>query len=355
MAANYKLSNKRISGIVSVVPKKTVRFVDEIKNYGFSQEKSLNLQETIGFNERRILSETECGSDLCQFGMEYIFEIGLLDRADIGAIVYVTQTPDYFMPPTSTVLHGKLKCPRDVLCFDINHGCAGYIYGLLQAFLLLNMVDKKVVLLNADTLSRASCPYDRNIYPLIGDAGSVTVVENSAAPGDIYVNMQTDGTRNDWLIIPAGAFRKPSTAETRNIRVLPDGNRRSEEDFYMNGAGIFMFTQTDVPATIRDLFFFAQKDLGEIDYFMFHQPNRFMLQKLAKKLNVPEEKMPNNIVEKFGNSSSACIPVDICYNIPDEVRKRRLKICMAGFGVGLSWGTIIMDMGPLEFCELIEK
>jgi 3-oxoacyl-[acyl-carrier-protein] synthase-3 len=221
--------------------------------------------------------------------------------------------------------------------------------------MLLEHIDKKVILLNGDTLSRCSCPFDRNIYPLIGDAGSVTIVENCSEENKIYMNLQSDGTRYDWLIIPAGAFRKPSTEQTREVKFLPDGNRRSEEDFYMNGAGIFTFTQTDVPPTIKELFDKTGIDLNEIDYFMFHQPNKFMLQKLAKKLGVPEEKMPNNIVGKFGNSSSVSIPVNICWNIANLLLEKKFRICMSGFGVGLIWGTLIMDMGPLEFCSMIEK
>jgi len=353
---NITLTNKRISGILSVVPKNRVRFLDEIENYGFSREKSLKLQETIGLDERRIVSGDACGSDLCEFGLRYLFERGLLSPDEIGAIVLVTQTPDHFMPPTSTILHGKLGLGREVLCFDINHGCTGYLYGLLQAFMLLQLSDVgKVVLLNADTLSRRCSPRDRNVYPLIGDAGTVTVVENTDDDSKIFLNLRTDGSRFDWLIIPAGAFRMPSTEETRRIRVLPDGNRRSDEDYHMNGAGVFTFTQTDVAAGIKQVFEYASMETGDIDYFMFHQPNRFMLTKLAKKLGVPVEKMPNNIVEKFGNSSSACIPVAICHNISRLLLRQKLRICMSGFGVGLTWGALIMDVGPLEFCELIER
>jgi len=353
---NIALTNKKISGILSVVPKNCVKFLDEIENYGFSREKSLKLQETIGLDERRIVSGNECGSDLCLFGLEQLFAHNLLSKDDIGALIYVTQTPDHFMPPTSAILHGKLELGREVLCFDINHGCTGYLYGLLQAFLLLQLPGiGKVLLLNGDTLSRCASPHDRNIYPLIGDAGTLTVVENTDDKSQIYLNIRTDGSRFDWLIIPAGAFRMPSTEQTRQVKVLPDGNQRSDEDFYMNGAGIFTFTQTDVATAIKELFEFASMEVDEIDYFMFHQPNRFMLTKLAKKLAVPEEKMPNNTVEKFGNSSSASIPVTICHNAKDLLLKKKLRICMSGFGVGLSWGGLIMDVGPLEFCELIEK
>jgi 3-oxoacyl-[acyl-carrier-protein] synthase-3 len=353
---NLKFSNKKVSGILSVVPKKRVKFQDEIDNYGFSHEKMLNLQKVIGFEERRIVEGNECTSDLCLFGLEHLFSQNLLRKNEIKAIVFVSQTPDHFMPPTSTILHGKLKLSREVLCFDINQGCTGYLYGLLQSFILLEIIGRgKVILLTGDTLSRRTCPKDRNIYPLIGDAAAITVIENKDDKGEIFMNLFTDGSRSEWLIIPAGAFRLPSTEETRKVKVLPDGNQRSEEDFCMNGAGIFTFTQTDVPIAIQELFQFASMKMSDIDYFMFHQPNRFMLEKLAQKLGIPVQKMPNNLVEKFGNSSSASIPVITCYHIGNLLLSKMLKICMAGFGVGLTWGSMIMDLGPLEFCELIEK
>jgi len=353
---NFSFKNKRISGILSVVPKHCVKFLDEIDNYGFSKEKSLKLQETMGFNERRIVEGNECASDLCLFGLEYLIANGKLNKDDISALIFVTQTPDHFIPPTTSILHGKIGLNREVLCLDINQGCAGYLYGLLQAFLLLQQPDiGKVVLLNGDTLSRCACPQDRNIYPLIGDAGTITILENADDNSDIFLNLMMDGSRSDWLTISAGAFRIPSTEQTREVKVLPDGNQRSDEHFFMNGAGVFIFTQADVPHTIKELFERASMDLDDIDYFMCHQPNRFMLQKLAHKLGVPQEKMPNNVVEKFGNSSSASIPVTVCHNVSHLLLKKQMKICMAGFGVGLSWGALIMDLGPVEFCELIEK
>ena len=353
---NFTFTNKKISGILSVVPKHRVRFIDEIDNYCFSKEKCLNLQKVIGFDERRIVENNECASDLCLFGLDYLFSNSLLNKNEIGALVFVTQTPDHFMPPTSSILHGKLRLSRDVLCFDLNQGCAGYIYGLLLSFLLLESADLgKVVLLNGDTLSRCSCPSDRNIYPLIGDAGTVTVIEKANDASQIFLDLKMDGSRSDWLIIPAGAFRMPSNEQTREVKTLPDGNKRSDEHFRMNGAGVFTFTQSDVPAAIKELFTYASLSTDDIDYFMFHQPNRFILEKLADKLGVPREKMPNNLVEKYGNSSSASIPVTICHNASHVLTKKSLRICISGFGVGLSWGTIIMQLGPLDFCELTEK
>lgn len=218
MAKNYKFTNKTITGVLSVVPKNCVKFMDEIENYGFSKEKSINLMKTMGFKERRIVSGDECGSDLCLHGMEYLFENNLLEKDEIGAIIYITQTPDHFMPPTSSIIHGKLELDRDVLCFDINQGCTGYIYGLIQAFLLLQILDKKILLLNADTLSRRACKYDRNIYPIIGDAGTITVIENDTNNSETFLNLQVDGKRSSSLIIPAFSY-------TSNLKV--ESNKKS--------------------------------------------------------------------------------------------------------------------------------
>jgi len=352
---HYKFTNKKISGILSVVPENCVKFEDEINNYGFSQEKMINLQKVIGFNERRIVKGNECTSDLCIFGLEYLIKNNFIDKNEIGAIIYITQTPDHFMPPTSFIIHGKLGFKDDVLCFDINQGCAGYLYGLLQAFLLLEQLNnRKVALLVGDTLSRRAYYKDRNVYPLVGDAASVTIVENTDEDNEILLNMITDGSRNDWLIIPAGAFRIPSSEHTRKIKHYPDGNQRSKEHLYMNGPGIFMFTQTDVPRAIKEMSQFASLPLEKVDYFMFHQANRFILEKLAHKLGVPVKKMPNNIVEKYGNSSSATIPLAICDNIGDAIVDDSFLIFMSGFGVGLSLGMLIMKVGPLDFCDILE-
>lgn len=354
---NLKFRNKAITGVLSVVPRHRVNFLEEMDNYGFSREKCLNLKETMGFDQRRLVEGNECASDLCLFGLEYLLAKGWLHKEEIGALILVTQTPDHLLPPTSSVLHGKLGLSREVFCLDINQGCTGYLYGLMQAFMLLDQVPDlgKAVLLNGDTLSRCSCPHDRNIYPMIGDAGAVTIVENRADDRELVMNLKMDGTRYDALIVPAGAFRYPSTEETRAVKTWPDGNRRSQEHFFMKGSVVFLFTQTDVAAGIQELFETTGRSLDEIDYFMFHQPNRFMLHKLAHKLGVPLEKMPSNIVETFGNSSSATIPVNMCHNLREVLLEKRVKLCLSGFGVGLSWGALIMDVGPLEFCELIEK
>jgi 3-oxoacyl-[acyl-carrier-protein] synthase-3 len=259
------------------------------------------------------------------------------------------------MPPTSSVIQGRLGLQHDMFCMDINQGCAGFLIGLIQAFLLLDQDSvRKVVLINVDVMSRKVSPRDRNSYPLIGDAASIAIVERSGDPAPIHANLKMDGTRREALMIPAGGFRLPSSPETAVLEDDGENNFRSQDHLRMDGQGVFNFAQVEVPPMIEDLLRTAGATADEVDYFLFHQPNRFMLQKLADAMKVPYEKMPSNIVEHYGNSSGVSIPMAITHNLRERLTSGSVNACLAGFGVGLTWSSMLMRLGPLEFCELIE-
>ena len=159
---NLKFQNKKISGMLVVLPENEVKFEDDIDNYNFSKGQSMKLKLIMGYNKRRIVKEGTLISDLCIFGMKHLFENNLLKKDDIDALILVTQSPDHFMPPTSHIIHGKLDLKQDMICMDINQGCSGYVTGLNQAFLLLEQEEiNKVVLLNADILSAKVSKKDR--------------------------------------------------------------------------------------------------------------------------------------------------------------------------------------------------
>lgn len=346
---------KKITDIVAVVPSQISKFEDEIENYSFSHAKCMKLKDIMGFNEHRIAPENITASDLCEFGFNHLVENKGLERESIDAMIFVTHTPDHFIPPTSSILHGKLGLKEDCLCFDINHGCTGFILGLQQAFMLLEQEGiNKVALLNGDTLSRKINKKDRNSFPVVGDAGAVTIIENDSSSSAIKIFTKNRGKDAMVLKIPAGAFRMPSTEETaKDIDV--DGNFRSLDNLNMEGASVFSFVQVEVPLMVDDILKANNLSKDEIDYYMFHQPNKFMLEKLADKIEVPRERMPNNIVEIYGNSNSVTIPVNITHNLGSKLlENKKLKLCLAGFGVGLTWGSMILDMGSLNSCELIE-
>lgn len=354
MILNFK--GKKITDIVSVVPSQISKYEDEIENYSFSRAKCMKLKEIMGFDEHRIAPENITASDLCEFAFNHLVENKGLDRESIDAMIFVSHTPDHFIPPTSSILHGKLGLKEDCLCFDINHGCAGFIVGLQQAFMLLEQEGiEKVVLLNGDTLSRKINKKDRNSFPVVGDAGAVTIIENDINKNNIKIFTKNRGKDAMVLKIPAGAFRMPSSEETGKDIDVGDGNFRSLDNLNMEGASVFSFVQVEVPKMVDEILEVNNLSKDEIDFYMFHQPNKFMLEKLADKIEVPREKMPNNIVEIYGNSNSVTIPVNITHNLSEQlVSNKKLKLCLAGFGVGLTWSSMILDMENLNSCELIE-
>ena len=351
---NLKFHNKKISGILTILPKNEITFEDEMNNYSFSAAKSLKLKMTMGYNKHRIVEDGVTISDLCVYGLNYLFDNELLKKEDIDALILVTQSPEYFMPPTSNVIQGKAGLKQDMICMDINQGCAGFEIGLFQAFMLLEQDEiNKVVLLNADILSLKVSKRDRNSNPLIGDGASVTIVEKSENPNTIYANIKMDGTAFDALIIPAGGFKTPSTPETAEMVEDQNGNFRAKDHLVMKGDQVFNFVQTAVPPMIMDLLEYSGCKKENVDFFMFHQPNKFMLQKLADKIGIPHSKMPNNIVENFGNASGVSVPTAITFNLGKRLTTESLLICLAGFGVGLTWASLLLDLEKLTFNNIV--
>lgn len=349
----FEFSNKKITGILSIVPQNEVKFDDEIANYNFLEKQCLKLKSIMGYDRKRVALDGVCSSDLCAYGMNWLFEQGLLNKEDIDAFIMVTQSPDYFMPATSNVLHGKLGLKQDIVCMDICQGCCGFIIGLIQAFMLLEQKHiNKVVLCNADVLSPKVSKRDRNSNPLIGDGAAVTVIEKSDKGEKIVAEINFDGSNALCLNIPAGGFRMPSNAETAVMHEDEAGNFRALDNLVMKGDDVFNFVLNKVPEQIEGLLQSVGLPKDKIDYFMCHQPNRFMLQKLADKLGVSYDKLPNNIVENFGNASSVTIPLCINYNLQNQ--KGPLKLCLSGFGIGLTWGSMVLDLNKLNFNNIIE-
>lgn len=352
---NLLFHDKAITGLLLVVPENERLFVDDMKGFNFSEARSLKLKQVMGYDRHRIVQEGVCASDLAVCGFEHLFARGLLGKDDFDAMVLVTQTPDHFVPATSSIIQGRLGLKHDFLCHDINQGCCGFVIGLMQAFMLLDQPEiRRVAVVNADVLSRKVSPRDRNSYPLSGDAASITLVERKPGGGAIHANLKMDGTRAMALQVPAGGFRLPSTPETAVFEEDGEGNFRAKDHLKMDGTAVFNFVMAEVPPLIESLLAVAGVRKEDVDSFLFHQPNRFMLQKVAEKLGVPCEKMPSNVVEKYGNSNGVTIPAAMALNVAERVTRETLQVCFAGFGVGLTWSSILMKVGPLAFCETIE-
>ncbi len=347
--------NKRISGILAVLPETESYFDDEIGNYDFPEKQTKRLKKVMGFNKHRLAKDSSTASDFCVEGLNYLLNNGKVRREEIGAVIVVGLSPDYFLPQMSNIIHGKCDLPQDVLCIDMPQGCCGFLLGLMESFMLLDyMKDKKVVLFNSDILSHKVSKHDRNDFPLVGDVTTVTIVENDPEGEEIIFRLMADGANRDCLKIPAGGFAMPSSAETAEMVAADDGNKRCLDNLHMNGAEVFNFVQREVPPMLEDLFKSYGVEQEKIDYYLFHQPNKFMLQKLADKLNVPYEKLFMNVVENYGNPSGASIPTVITHNLKQEMTEKTYYCCLSAFGSGLTWGAIVMQLGKMDFCKEIE-
>ncbi len=347
--------NRKISAIVSVVPKEEYRFDDEYPIFKLTPDKAKRFKKMMSLDRHRIAPPEVCSSDLCMYGLQQLLKDGTLKKEEIGALLFISQTPDYSMPPTSNVIQGKLGLGHDMICLDINQGCVGFLLGLMQAFLLLEIAAlSKVVLLCGDTCSKQMDKCNRISYPLTGDAGSVAVIERCEAENPIYVDVKNDGSRYKAIMIPAGAYRMPSTPETLKLREVEEGVVQNLEHIHMDGAAIFNFTMADVPPQIQETLSFSGDTRDSIEHFLLHQPNPFILKQMADKMGISQEKLPNNIVSLYGNCSSVTLPLNIAHNCGPQLQRESSRVCLSAFGVGLTWISMVMNLGPLDVCKVVD-
>ncbi len=347
-----RFSGVRIAGVISVVPSKISRFDDELENYSHSHANSQKLKVAMGYDQHRVAPSGVTTSDLACFGLSRLFGAHGVDSASIGAIFFVSQTPDYIIPATSAYIHGKFPFSQDTYCVDINDGCNGFIKALYEASAFLAVTGaERALIIAGDVLSAKVSIHDRNSYPLIGDAATITVVEKTDTRSFLDIQIMNDGRGYDKLIIPAGGARCPSSSTTAELHTDEDGNRRATDHLVMQGRDVFAFTQTVVPEFMTA--FLASHDLvpEDIDLFLLHQANAFIIDRLRAKLGVPKEKVPDQVIRKFGNSSSGTIPMCISNLLPIQ---KRVKVLACGFGVGLSWGAALFELNRLDFCEVID-
>lgn len=346
--------NKQITGILSIVPSNEVYFDDEMANYSFSAAQCLQLKKVMGYNKHRICKTKACISDLITYGFRHLFSNNELQPLDIDALILLTNSPDYPVPPTSNIIQGMLGLKQDMVCLDINQGCAGYMVGLMQAFMLLDQPEiNKVAVVTADIESRTHSFKDRSSYPLMGDAATITLVENRPSAA-IHQFLKMDGSGAMSIHMPAGGMKEPANEDS--IRMVDDGsgNIMSRHHIQMKGDEIYAFVMQQVPPMFGELFSYYGKNFDDVEFFMVHQPNKFILNRLAKKAGIDKEKMPANVVENLGNSASSTIPNAITFNLRERPEHETIPLCLAAFGEGLIWSATILDLGPLNFCRLIE-
>jgi 3-oxoacyl-[acyl-carrier-protein] synthase-3 len=331
-----------IRAICSSVP---TRCFDNLKETtAFDPMEVDKVVKMAGVRTRHIAADTMCSSDLCIPPARRVLEKLQWPPESVDALIFVTQSPDYFLPSTCCLAHRALGLSDRCASFDVGLGCSGYPYALWLATMMLSAGGiKRVLVLHGETPTRFSDKSDRAVALLFGDAGSATALEASPAAGAARwgFSLHTDGSGWRDLIIEGGAFRDRTPADPRKLYVA------------MNGANVFNFTIKRVPALAEDTLRGSGASLESVDYFILHQSNLFIMKHLAKKMRLHESKVPFTL-QRYGSTGGPSIPLTITQGNLARPPDRALKLMLLGYGVGMSWGSALIDLPPETILDHVE-
>lgn len=315
---------------------------NEIIEKDFPEWSIEKISQKTGIKNRYIASESETSGDMAIKAANKLFDENDIDKRCIDFVILCTQSPDYFLPTTACIVQDSLGLSTSVGALDINLGCSGFVYGLgLAKGLVESGQANNVLLLTSETYSKFIYPKDKSNKTIFGDAAAATLV--SSEKGILKLNKftyGTDGSGAKNLIVKNGAFRNFNTKS--DVKVDEYNNYLSDDHLFMNGAEIFVFTLKSVPLLLQNIYERNNVKENEIDLFIFHQANKFMLNSLRKKIKIPEDKF-YNYIENCGNTVSSTIPIAIFNAIQENKIKSKDKIVLAGFGVGYSWAGTILE------------
>lgn len=342
-----------MTGIASCVPRNIEKNIDNPIFETIDDAKKFI--ETTGVIERRISTKSVCTSDLTIHSSKQLVEKLNWDFSDIGILICITQTPDYHGPMNSSIIQDKLGLSKSCIVFDIPIGCSGFVYGTTVISSMMKTYNiSKGLLLVGDTLSKQSSPKDKSTQPLFGDAGaSIAFMLTNDNQDKITFELGGDGSGYKSLYLKDGGYRNPYNKESLEYYTTNEGLSRNGCHTIMEGMDVFSFGITTVPKTVNNILNFCNLNVENIDYFLFHQANYFMLDMIRKKLKINLDKIPFSI-SKYGNTSSATIPLTMVSELKNELESKKLNLIFCGFGIGLSWGTMFIKTEKMICLEILE-
>jgi 3-oxoacyl-[acyl-carrier-protein] synthase-3 len=306
------------------------------------------IESKTGISNRHIAATTECSSDLAVAAAEKLFASGACSPADIDYILLCTQSPDYFLPTTACLIQNRLGIPNTAGALDFNLGCSGFVTGLgLAKGLIETGQATNVLLLTAETYSKFIHPLDKSVRTIFGDAAAATLITAQQCGKIGPFIFGTDGSGGENLIVRTGAMRQARTAATAIETTDESGNVRSLDHLYMNGAEIFDFTLRRIPSCVDALLQRSSLGMDDIDLFVFHQANQYMLEHLRKKLKVPKEKFLI-AMKDCGNTVSSTIPIALKQSLLAGKLTPGQRIMLVGFGVGYSWAAALVTWSAVD-------
>lgn len=352
--ATCTVQGVRAAGVASAVPQASLTAEETAVVAGVELSEVSKIAAGTGTYRRRVAPAGMCTSDMCFAAAERLLGDLGWERGSVDALIVVTQTPDYHLPATSCVLHQRLGLAKTCAALDVNLGCSGYVYGLwLLSTLVASGSVRRALLLAGETATSFAAPQDRGVVFLFGDAGTATALEHDPAAPPMHFQLGTDGSGHEFIKVAAGCYRNPASEETLLRKPDVDGVMRTGHESRMNGPEVFAFTLREVPGLFGGIMRAAAWQMDQMDAFVPHQANLFMLQYLAKRLKIPSEKVILTL-EEFGNTSSASVPLALTHGLAARLRSGPMNLVMAGFGVGWSWGAVAATWGPMVVSDLVE-
>lgn len=323
-----------IKAVSACVPAQNYTLVEYAPNL-ITEKEAKRFTKNTGFSQLAIAPAGVTTSDLCYQAALKLFEKYSIGKNKIDGLIFVTQTPDWYLPATCHYLQEKLGLPKDIICFDVNEGCSGYEQGLYLASTLVAAKQcKNVLLLAGDTISKITNPDDRATRLIFGDAGTASIVGEDN--NSMSFNINTYGERYEAIM----------TADSRH-RITPPSVHNGL--LSLDGMGIMNFTLNDVPMNMTQLLRFADLQDEDIDLYACHQANKLILMSLADKLGIAREKLPF-VAGGTGNTSSASIPLMLCQERYEGLN----KVMLCGFGVGLACASCITSLANTEIMGVIK-
>ena len=343
--AYWNIKNVALRGVTGTVPNNPVKSADLPV---FNQEEADTFDKTVGILSRYIAPENICASDLCQDAGERLLAVLGWEKETIDVLLFVSVTGDYKTPPTSAILQERMGFPNATFVLDVPMGCCGCIYGITVAGNLLSAgTAKRALVLVGDTAMRMGSTKDKSRMPLFGDSGTAMALEFDPTAEDIVVEMNTLGSGYQALMTPHGGYRHPVTKESFEYEDFGNGIIRSPKDALINGMDVFYFAISKPPISVKNMMERLGLDKDkDIDFFLIHQANKLIVDRIVKKLKLDSDKVPYNLQE-FGNLGGASIPMLMATTIAEELRTRPLTLLCSSFGLGLTWGTMVMRTNKL--------
>lgn len=341
-----------IRGIAACVPPQTEATRD-IEFYSSIAE-AANVEATTGVVRKHIVKDSGVtGVDLCIRSAEQLIEELGWERDSIDLLVNVTQTPDYINHPNVFVAHERLGLKKDCMSLDLYHGCPGWVVGMMSATSLLSHGSmRRCILLDGDNISSMQWALDHESRPLFGDCGTATALEYDEEANLIHFDTGTNSVEGKALIHENGGWRNPYTLESLKDELDMRSGKRLPKESGMDGMSVFSFGISTPPKSIKKLCEINNINLDCVDKLVLHQANLFMIQKIAKKLKIEDERVPISLGE-YGNVTSATIPLTIVSSCANEYKSRHLKTIACGFGTGLSWATVYFETDCIVIPEVI--